>query len=115
MWASGTCHAVLPAEAAAAVGGLWPVGAAWLGKHAAAHPPAVTSVAVAFPAALGSGAQGSLLPGIAWHAAGVAPTCAYTQHGVALLQPVEPLPGLSSALFVPDMPLGQKEQSQQIL
>lgn len=102
MWASGTCHAVLPAEAAA--GGLWPVGVAWLGRHAAAHPPAVTSVSAAFPAALGSGARGSLLPGIAWHAAGVAPTCAYTQHDVALLQPVQPLPGLSSALVVTDMP-----------
>ena len=114
MWASGTCHAVLHAEGAAAAGGLWPVDAAWLGRHAAGHPPAVTSVAAAFPAALDSGAQGSLLPGIAWHAAGVAPTCAYTQHDVALLQPVQALPGLSSALLVPDMPRGQKEQSLQI-
>ena len=55
-----------------------PAVAAWLGRHAFAGPPGVTSAASSSPAALGSGALGSLMTGTAWHAAAADPTCACT-------------------------------------
>ena len=55
-----------------------PAVAAWLDRHAFAGPPGVTSAASSSPAALGSGALGSLMTGTAWHAAAADPTCACT-------------------------------------
>lgn len=66
----------IAAAAAACVPG--PAGAAWLGRHAFAGPPGVTSGASSSPAALGSGALGSLMTGTAWHAAAADPTCVCT-------------------------------------
>ncbi len=74
--AQGTGLTETAAAAAACVPG--PAGAAWLGRHAFAGPPGVTSGASSSPAALGSGALGSLMTGTAWHAAAADPTCACT-------------------------------------